>query len=157
MLSSTFLLDMTEEDPDDLAAAFYAAQAAKNEQLSKLPTDDWVNAITTSLSTYCLQSSSHDGNTTTYDSISHTNNDGIINDAPSIHEWLVTEIPNLPSVDQGEIKLNTGDCFCRVLPKKHHGTQPEEKDVARNDAGFDRDTVREKMKQSLVEKLLEEV
>lgn len=147
---------MTQEDPGDLAAAFYAAQAAKNEQLSKLPTDDWVNAITT-LSTSRLQSSSHDGNTTTDDSISHTNNDNITNDASSIHEWLVTDIPNLPSVDQGEIKLNTGDCFSIVLPKKQNESQSEEKDVARNDAGFDRDTVREKMKQALVEKLLEEV
>lgn len=34
-----------DEDPDDLAAAFFAAQAAKEKAKATLPTDDWIRVV----------------------------------------------------------------------------------------------------------------
>jgi hypothetical protein len=136
-------VNMTEEDPDDLVAAFFAAQAAKEEQKALLPTDDWINAISSS-----LKSRKHDGSTDglVNDINVEVNDDGI---SSSINKWLVTDIPNVPPRQGGEIKLNTGDCTsCNLLLDNDQSAKSLDED-------FD-NSVREQIKDALVQRLLKE-
>jgi hypothetical protein len=116
-----------EEDPDDLAAAFFAAQAAKEQQKAKLPTEDWINAITT------MQPVNH----------------GTLDNAAS---WLVTTIPNAPDQCKGTvgIELNSNEChsFNLLLCDDHKKSELT--------SSNDLETAKEKIKQVLVQKLMQE-
>ena len=52
-----------EEDPDDLAAAFFAQQAAKEKAQSTLPIDDWTYVVNAALQKSKSTSSSSAENT----------------------------------------------------------------------------------------------
>ena len=129
-----------DEDPDDLVAAFFAAQSAKEELKAKLPTEDWVDAIT------CLKSStrgtSNDGSAKT----NERNNDIV----SSVNDWLVTTLPNIPQNKDGGIELNTHDCSCTILQKDNAQSAMK----CTQDGEFV--AARERLKQALVQKLLEE-
>ena len=126
-----------DEDPDDLAAAFFAAQAAKEAQKTKLPTEDWVAAIS-SIKKFASNgiSSSDEGDVTT-----------------AVNEWLVTTIPSVSQSQDGEIALNAHDCSCNLIHREENDGQCESIS-ARNE---EVDAIRDRLKQALVKKLLEEL
>ena len=108
-----------DEDPDDLAALFFANQAAKEKQKATLPTDDWVKVVEAVLKKRKLRGS-NTTDTSTSDGID-VNNDrngqkssGII-DASS---WLVTTMPPTPNKQKVNgidgIMLDTSDNHCSL-------------------------------------------
>lgn len=119
-----------EEDPDDLAAAFFAAQAAKEEQKAKLPTEDWVDAI--------MQLKTADGTSD-----------------QAVNEWLVTTIPNAVSKNEDrEIMLNSSECNCNLLQTD---SSINNNTSALTEAQEDKlHATREKLKQALVQKLFDQ-
>ena len=119
-----------EEDPDDLAAAFFAAQAAKEEQKAKLPTEDWVDTI--------MQLKTADGTSD-----------------QAVNEWLVTTIPNVVSKNEdGEIMLNSSECNCNLLQTD---SSINNNASALTEAQEDKlHATREKLKQALVQKLFDQ-
>lgn len=119
-----------DEDPDALAAAFFAAQAAKEEHKAKLPTEDWVNAIS-SLSAELTIAPTDDI-------------------ASSVNNWLVTTMPSVPQSTSGGIELNTDMCSCNLLRKVDKQSETKcPTDEALHETG-------ERIKQALVQKLLQE-
>jgi hypothetical protein len=132
------------EDPDDLATAFFAAQAAKEAQKAKLPTNDWVDVISSNLQTTYEQSNAnaaHDG---------MKDNDI----ASSVNEWLVMTIPAAPSCHDGEIELNPNECSCDSLLKKYNQSESRSATNSAEDEKFN--ATRECLKQAIVQKLLKE-
>ena len=119
-----------EEDPDDLAAAFFAAQAAKEEQKAKLPIEEWVDAIS---------------QLKTADSIT----------SDQVNVWLVTTMPSAVSKNKdGKIPLNSNECICNLLQENSSTndsasalTEAQEKELH---------ATREKLKQALVQKLFDQ-
>lgn len=130
-----------EEDPDDLAAAFFAAQAAKEQQKAKLPTEDWINAITTMQPVMTTLGEEGAGGITP--------NHGTLDNAAS---WLVTTIPNAPDQSKGTvgIELNSNEChsFNLLLCDDHKKSELT--------SSNDLETAKEKIKQVLVQKLMQE-
>lgn len=129
------------EDPDDLAAAFFAAQAAKEAQKAKLPTNDWVDVISNLQTKQSNANAAHDG---------MKDNDI----ASSVNEWLVTTIPAAPSCHDGEIELNPNECSCNSLLKKYNQSESRSATNRAEDEKFN--ATRERLKQALVQKLLNE-
>ena len=119
-----------EEDPDDLAAAFFAAQAAKEEQKAKLPTEDWVDTI--------MQLKTADGTSD-----------------QAVNEWLVTTIPTVVSKNKdGEIMLNSSECNCNLLQTD---SSINNSVSALTEVQEDKlHATREKLKQALVQKLFDQ-
>ena len=119
-----------EDDPDDLAAAFFAAQAAKEEQKAKLPIEEWVDAIS-QLKTADIITSDQ------------------------VNEWLVTTMPSAVSKNgDGKILLNSNECICNLLQENSSTndsasalTEAQEKELH---------ATREKLKQALVQKLFDQ-
>eukprot|EP00984_Skeletonema_dohrnii_P037077 scaffold38734_cov150-Skeletonema_dohrnii-CCMP3373.AAC.2 len=90
-----------DDDPDDLAAAFFAQQAAKETQKTALPTKDWIRAI-------------HD----------------TTNNVADAEKWLATTLPDAQVESDGTtgivgIILNTDSCS---LEKKNDGGKDDEYD-----------------------------
>ena len=129
-----------EEDPDDLAAAFFAAEAKKEAQRGKLFTEDWVDAITS-----MQRRAWSDG----------TSNDGVNDNIASlVNEWLVTTIPSAPQKHDVFITMNTDECTCNLVrPKNHETGKLSTFQGARDEKVHE---IREQLKQALVQKLLEE-
>ena len=119
-----------EEDPDDLAAAFFAAQAAKEEQKAKLPTEDWVDTI--------MQLKTADGTSD-----------------QAVNEWLVTTTQTVVTKNKdGEIMLNSSQCNCNLLQAD---SSMNNNASALKEAQEDKlHATREKLKQALVQKLFDQ-
>ena len=107
-----------EDDPDDLAAAFFAQQAAKEKAKTTLPTDDWIRVIeaTTKQS---ASAAPDDGNAT------RKSGDDTLVDPSS---WLVTTMSPAPKchADGNEdgivgILLDSSDITCCSLGKTNAG------------------------------------
>ena len=107
-----------DEDPDDLAALFFANQAAKEKQKATLPTDDWVKVVEAVLKKRKLRGSnttdtSSDGIDVNNDSNGQKSS-GII-DASA---WLVTTMPPTPNKQKVNgidgIMLDTSDNHCSL-------------------------------------------
>ena len=87
----------TDDDPDDLAAAFFAQQAAKETQKTALPTKDWIRAI-------------------------HETTNNVTGEVDA-EKWLATTLPDA-QVESDDTKgivgiiLNTDSCS---LEKKNDG------------------------------------
>jgi len=85
-----------DEDPDNLAALFFANQAAKEKQKATLPTDDWVKVVEAVMKKRKLRGSNtsdvstSDGINTNHSSIDHKTS-GI-----NASAWLVTTMPPTP-------------------------------------------------------------
>ena len=86
-----------DEDPDDLAALFFANQAAKEKQKATLPTDDWVKVVEAVLKKRKLRGS-NTLDVSTSDGID-TNNSSTDDKTSSIDAsaWLVTTMPPTPN------------------------------------------------------------
>jgi hypothetical protein len=160
-----------EDDPDDLAAAFFAAQAAKEQQKATLPTEDWVAAIT---SVRARNKSECQGN-----SMGATVTDGFdANNSSSLHastskdagygaatvsSWLVTTIPSVSMHTQGEsgvteIELNGNECNAFNLLQRDTNESSKLASSFVSTCSKDEEAIatRERIKQYLVQKLLQE-
>ena len=126
-----------DEDPDDLAAAFFAAQAAKEAQKTKLPTEDWVAAI----SSMKLASNSA------------SSNEGDVTSSSAVNEWLVTTIPNVSQSQNGEIVLNPQQCSCNLIHREENDEQCEPISAKNEEVT----AIRDQLKEALVKKLLKEL
>ena len=126
-----------DEDPDDLAAAFFAAQAAKEAQKTKLPTEDWVAAI----SSMKLASNSA------------SSNEGDVTSSSAVNEWLVTTIPNVSQSQNGEIVLNPQQCSCKLIHREENDEQCEPISAKNEEVT----AIRDQLKEALVKKLLKEL
>mmetsp|Transcript_26209 Transcript_26209/g.44698 ORF Transcript_26209/g.44698 Transcript_26209/m.44698 type:complete len:124 (-) Transcript_26209:328-699(-) len=119
-----------DDDPDDLAAAFSAQQAAKEKAKATLPTEDWVRAIDASFAAF--------GNNERKDS----------GDAAGASKsWLVTNMPPAPTRDKDGIigiRLDPScDSCCSTSGKKQLTAAEKE--------------IRSRIKESLVQRLEEEM
>ena len=112
-----------DDDPDDLAAAFFAQQAAKEAKKTALPVKDWIRVI-------------EDNN---------TSND-TTEQAINAEKWLVTTLPNakVGEANQGQgiigIILNGDNCS---LKKREIAMQDEDSNTE----------IRERIKQLLVQQI----
>ncbi len=89
-----------DDDPDDLAAAFFAQQAAKEAQKTALPTKDWIRVIQ---------------DTT---------------DEVDAEKWLATTLPaaQVESDDTGIVGTILNSDSCRLLEEKNESGEEEECD-----------------------------
>jgi len=94
-----------DDDPDDLAAAFFAQQAAKEAQKTALPTKDWIRAI-------------------------HETTNNVTGEVDA-EKWLATSLPDAQVESDDDTKgivgiiLNTDSCS---LEKKNDGGKEDEYD-----------------------------
>lgn len=104
-------------DPDDLAAAFFAQQAAKEQKKVTLPTSDWVHVIE---ARRAADESVGDGDAKVEvdhraaNSNSNSDKDSTTMRSMDPESWLVTTMPAAPTYrDSGAvgIPLNTLDCM----------------------------------------------
>mmetsp|Transcript_1017 Transcript_1017/g.1625 ORF Transcript_1017/g.1625 Transcript_1017/m.1625 type:complete len:128 (-) Transcript_1017:440-823(-) len=92
-----------DDDPDDLAAAFFAQQAAKETQKTALPTKDWIRAI----------------------------HETTVTGEVDAEKWLATSLPDAQVESDDDTKgivgiiLNTDSCS---LEKKNDGGKEDEYD-----------------------------
>mmetsp|Transcript_20424 Transcript_20424/g.43802 ORF Transcript_20424/g.43802 Transcript_20424/m.43802 type:complete len:168 (-) Transcript_20424:286-789(-) len=86
-----------DDDPDDLAAAFFAQQAAKEKAKATLPTDDWIRVVEAAKKKLAISSSAAavDDKDTDGQSRTRTGKGGEDNLDPS--SWLVTAMPPAPN------------------------------------------------------------
>jgi len=112
-----------DDDPDDLAAAFFTQQAAKEAKKTALPVKDWIRVI-------------EDNN---------TSND-TTEQAINAEKWLVTTLPNakVDEANQGQgivgIILNGNNCS---LKKREIAMQDEDCNTE----------IRDRIKQLLVQQI----
>ncbi|KAL7482519.1 hypothetical protein ACHAW6_008195 [Cyclotella cf. meneghiniana] len=156
-----------EDDPDDLAAAFFAAQAAKEQQKAKLPTDDWVAAITSVRarnksechgdSTGATVTDGVDACTSSRVHASTSKEAGY--EATTVDSWLVTTIPSVPMhiQDETDIELNGNECnaFNLLQRDTHESRTPGIPFVSTSSKDEEAIATRERIKQHLVQKLLQ--
>ena len=94
-----------DDDPDDLAAAFFAQQAAKEAQKTALPTKDWIRVIQ---------------DTTTE------------NTPVDAEKWLATTLPAAQVVESDDTKGIVGIILnsdsCRLEKKNDSGDEDDECD-----------------------------
>lgn len=115
--------NIMNDDPDDLAAAFFAQQAAKEAKKTALPVKDWIRVI-------------EDNN---------TSND-TTEQAINAEKWLVTTLPNasVDEANQGQgivgIILNGNNCS---LKKREIAMQDEDCNTE----------IRDRIKQLLVQQI----
>ena len=105
-----------EEDPDDLAAAFFAQQAAKEKAQTTLPIDDWAYVVNAALqkskgtSRSSAENSGGDGKDTASDTNNgqsrscNVSNEGKID----VEAWLVKTLPPPPPTQKINGKSNDG-------------------------------------------------
>lgn len=93
-------------DPNAAAELFFAHQKAREEARSKLPTDDWIQAIRIRMMNAKMKKGDADGGVEA--SISST-----CSSSPELFlSQLVTTMPPLPQTNpDGTIDLNTADTF----------------------------------------------
>ena len=106
-----------DEDPDNLAASFFANQAAKEKQKATLPTDDWVKVVEAVLKKRKLKGKS----TVDISTSNGINTNSSTDDKTSsidASEWLVTTMPPTPNklkvngIDG--IMLDTSNTHCNL-------------------------------------------
>lgn len=158
-----------EDDPDDLAAAFFAAQAAKEQQKAKLPTEDWIAAITSLWERKKLARDRNSTNASVADEDDSNSSRHVVSTSheagyeATVSSWLVTTIPDHPMQKQDkydfiEIELNGNECdsvnlLQRECVELHQSCSPSVSLSAEDAEISER---RERIKQSLVQKLLHE-
>lgn len=133
-------------DPDDLAAAFFAQQAAKEKAKATLPTGDWIRVID---AVAAAKNSDRKQDAGCPSLVPGTNDRGAV-DAAS---WLVTAMPPPPTYNHpGDrkdgivgIMLNSEDNRCS-LGKNHSKVATETNELHRN-----------RLKKYLVQKLDEKM
>ena len=82
-----------DDDPDDLAAAFFAQQAAKEAKKTALPVKDWIRVI--------------EDNNTSNDTTEQ-----------AIEKWLVTTLPNANLDNQGIVGIILNGDNCSLKEKE---------------------------------------
>jgi hypothetical protein len=116
--------NIMDDDPDDLAAAFFAQQAAKEAKKTALPVKDWIRVI-------------EDNN---------TSND-TTEQAINAEKWLVTTLPNakVDEANQGQgivgIILNGNNCSLK------------KREIAMQDEDCNTEIIRDRIKQLLVQQI----
>lgn len=158
-----------DDDPDDLAAAFFAQQAAKEKAKATLPKEDWIRVIekaSTTKSPANNAASSDDGKDANNSQSSTAalvkgGDDGIID--PS--SWLVTTMPSAPEYHaMGNEKdgmvgiiLDSSDTRCSL--GKNNATLAAANDNACKEAQLSvaEQEMRRKLKEYLVQKLEEKM
>jgi len=107
-----------DEDPDNLAALFFANQAAKEKQKATLPTDDWVKVIDAVLKKRKLRGNTTEGIST--DDVLDTHNSSTDDKTSSIDAsaWIVTTMPPTPNKQKVNgidgIMLDTSNTHCSL-------------------------------------------
>jgi len=104
-----------DEDLDNLAALFFANQAAKEKQKATLPTDDWVKVVEAVMKKRKLRGS-NTSDVSTSDGIDTNNSTDDKTSSIDASAWLVTTMPPTPNKQKVNgidgIMLDTSDTHC---------------------------------------------
>jgi hypothetical protein len=145
-----------DDDPDDLAAAFFAQQTAKEKAKATLPTDNWIRVIEAAAAKN-TDGTAVENKAVGGHSLAPVTNDG---DAVNPSSWLVTTMPPAPTCHAGDgdngiigIVLDSSENHCRL------GTNPATEDATkdRNELTLAETVMRRRLKDFLVQKLEEEM
>lgn len=132
-----------DDDPDDLATAFFAQQAAKERKKVTLPTDDWVRVIEANNSKLGGKNGS-----TCHDT-----------GPPDAASWLVTKMPSAAKYHTDD---GTGDrrggIIGIILDSDKNCNMPLKRG-AENDAhaSASKDDIRQRLKEQLVQNLFDKI
>ena len=135
---------MMDDDPDDLAAAFFAQQAAKENAKATLPTEDWIRVI---------EAKQQHTSTAGSDAVANGDKNTI-----GQSSWLVTSMPPAPTYLDGNGEdgvagiilapsISLGDNTCIIEGTQTHG------DSGRGTMTDAETKMRRNIKDSLVHKL----
>ena len=106
-----------DEDPDNLAALFFANQAAKEKQKASLPTDNWVKVIDAVLKKRKLKGN-NTSDISTSDGMDTNNSTDDKTSSINASAWLVTTMPPTPNKQKVNgidgIILDTSNTHCSL-------------------------------------------
>ncbi|KAL7461877.1 hypothetical protein ACHAXS_002283 [Conticribra weissflogii] len=129
-----------EEDNDDLAAAFFAQQAAKEQKKATLPADDWIKVIEAS-------DSKKAGGRSSRIRLAFTENDATA--------WLATSLPGMGEYHVVKSNASDGLIGINLDPCEANETWMNITRTVNSTVTLNNDKIRERLKKCLVEKLME--